>query len=141
MELNAEKIIKALEWCTSGGNCMECAEDKNTPNVSQMGCMAIQMRKALALITSQEQRIKELTTENERLKSVEFTCGFIKPHKVLECPIFDEVERAKADIVEKVKIFFAMRFGTYTDKDMTPITEVFYMLDQIAKEMLEGDAK
>jgi hypothetical protein len=32
----------------------------------------------------------------------------------------------------------AMHYGTYTDKDMTPIAEVFSLLDQIAKEMLEG---
>ena len=50
-----------------------------------------------------EDRVKELTEENERLKSVEFTCGFIKPHKVLECPIFDEIERAKADTVHKMQ--------------------------------------
>jgi hypothetical protein len=43
-----------------------------------------------------------------------------------------------ADTLENIKIQFAMRFGTYTDKDMTPITEVFRLLDKIAKEMLEG---
>lgn len=43
-----------------------------------------------------------------------------------------------ADTLENIKFQFAMRFGTYTDKDMTPIAEVFRLLDQIAKEMLEG---
>ena len=42
-----------------------------------------------------------------------------------------------ADTVRKMQTMFAMRFGTYTDKDMTPITEVFRLLDQIAKEMVE----
>lgn len=64
MERN--EIIKALEWCTSGGNCLECAEDKNTPNLSQTGCMALQMRNALSLI-------KELTEENERLREHNIT--------------------------------------------------------------------
>jgi hypothetical protein len=49
--------------------------------------------------------------------------------------------KAKADTVRKmyseIKTRFAMLFGTYTDKDMTPITEVFWFLDQIAKEMME----
>ena len=47
--------------------------------------------------------ISELAEENKRLKSVEFTCGFVKPHKVLECPIFDEIERAKADTVQQMQ--------------------------------------
>lgn len=43
-----------------------------------------------------------------------------------------------ADTVEALRTRFAVRFGTYTDKDMTPITEVFRLLDQIAKEFMEG---
>ena len=70
--------------------------------------------------------IKELTEENERLRDTAYR---------LEC----EVHRERADTVEDIKLRFAMRFGTYTDKDMTPITEVFWLLDKFAKEMLEGD--
>lgn len=47
-------------------------------------------------------QVAELTKENERLKSVEFTCGFVKPHKVLECPIFDEITRARADTAREI---------------------------------------
>ena len=50
-------------------------------------------------------------------------------------------KRVRADTVREmhseIKTRFAMRFGTYTDKDITPITEVFWFLDQIAKEMME----
>ena len=75
--------------------------------------------------------------ENERLKSVEFTCGFVKPHKVLECPIFDEIEKAKADTVNELQTRVAVCFGTYTDKDTVKVSDVFKLIDQIAKEMLE----
>ena len=39
--------------------------------------------------------------------------------------------------IEKIKLMFTMRFGTYTDGDMTPIKEVFTLLDKFEKEMLE----
>ena len=87
MELNGEQIIKELEGLATFVTCPEYIKD------------------ALALI-------KELTEENERLKSVEFTCGFIKPHKVLECPIFDEIAKTKADTLQEIKTRFAMHFGT-----------------------------
>ena len=61
--LNAEQIIKALEWCSSGGNCINCHENDKNPRLSKEGCMALQMRYALSLI-------KELTEENERLRAI-----------------------------------------------------------------------
>ena len=130
MERKRDEIIKALE-CVSGAfvKCKECIyyhERRLFPE-----CRELAAKSALALI-------KELAEENERSKSVEFTCGFIKPHKVLECPIFDEIARTKTDTLQEIKTRFTMRYGTYTDKDMTPITEVFRLLDQIAKDMLEG---
>lgn len=48
------------------------------------------------------------------------------------------IKQIKADTVRQIQLKMAMRYGTYTDKDMTPITEVFRVLDRIAKEMLEG---
>lgn len=45
---------------------------------------------------------------------------------------------ARADTFSEIKTRFAMRYGTYTGKDMTPIAEVFRLLDQIAKERFEG---
>ena len=157
-ELNREQIIKALECCASDG-CETCPNSR-MPTLAN--CVIFTMGNALSLIKelteenaevkANWQKLKEshesacekcraefkrLTEENERLKSVEFICGFIKPHKVLECPIFDEIAKAKADTVSELQTRVAMRYGTYTDKDMTPIAEVFRLLDQIAKEMLE----
>ena len=82
--------------------------------------------------------IEELIRENERLKSVEFTCGFIKPHKVLECPIFEEIETAKADTVREMQ----KRLKTHLEKPEFPwdsFTVAEEVIDQIAKEMLEGN--
>lgn len=61
MELNREQIIKALECCTLEGchNCRECPQG----NVLLSLCKKNAMADALALIISQEQRIKELTSK------------------------------------------------------------------------------
>ena len=60
--LNAEQIKKALECCNSEHSCIECpyCDDCYDGKVCE---------NALALITSQEQRIKELAEENERLRA------------------------------------------------------------------------
>lgn len=84
-----------------------------------------------------EQRIKELTEENERLQDLvkevqEYNEAWVKDNHDLRA----ENERLRADTLENIKIEFAMRFGTYTDKDQVKITDVFTLLDQIAKEML-----
>ncbi len=34
---------------------------------------------------------------------------------------------------------FALHFGTYTDKDTVNVLDVFKLLDEVAKEMLEGN--
>lgn len=60
-ELNREDIIKALEWCSSGGACSKCAENEANFYLTREGCMSVQMQNALTLI-------KLLTEENERLK-------------------------------------------------------------------------
>jgi hypothetical protein len=63
--MNAEQIIKALECCIEG-ECDGCTYDEQT------ACKEYILHDALALITSQEQRIKELTEENERLLARNF---------------------------------------------------------------------
>ena len=169
MELNAETIKKALECCgeyTHGTTCNNCPY-MHIDLADNDICSNRMSRDALALITSQEQRMKELTAENkllnvelgnanseilrliertkelteenERLKSVEFTCGFVKPHKVLECPIFDEIVRTKADTVREMQDRIAQYIGTYTDKSFVYVSAMFKLIDRVAKEMLEGN--
>lgn len=48
-----------------------------------------------------------------------------------------EIADARAKAVDEVKLRLAMRFGTYTDKDMTPIEDLFSLIDQIAEKMKE----
>jgi hypothetical protein len=92
MELNAELIKKALECCLANDICdSRCGECQyKSAGADCMGCM---LRDALALINSQEQRIKELTEENERLRSekeaaiedLEHCMYFAKPKKPNTC--------------------------------------------------------
>ncbi len=86
---------------------------------------------------------KGLIDENEELKNqiqepyfTEEEIDFIDEYKRL---LNEGIRDAKANNVSEIKTRFAMRFGTYTDKDMTPITEVFRLLDQISKKLLEGE--
>jgi hypothetical protein len=172
--LNAEQVKKALECCHTplASDCNDCGyRGQSVENGEYIGCSNRLMADALALITSQEQRIKELTEEYESMaKSVNEASDLIRKLKAdkkgliyeneelknqIQEPFFTEEEidfideytrllnegirDAKANNVSEIKTRFAMRFGTYTDKDMTPITEVFRLLDQIAKEMLEGE--
>ncbi len=58
--LNAEAVKKSLECCNSAHSCSECPYCGNCYDGKVCD-------NALALITSQEQRIKGLTEENERL--------------------------------------------------------------------------
>lgn len=61
MELNAEMIKKALECCVSLGGCQKCSYRER----GSVTCMYDLRSDALALINSQEQRIKELTEERK----------------------------------------------------------------------------
>lgn len=83
--------------------------------------------------------IEQLAEENERLKSVEFTCGFIKPHKVLECPIFDEIVRTKADTART--ILSELRKVAFVDATFMGKPNVVTMddADRIISDILEGN--
>ena len=59
--LNAEQIKKALECCISGDDCTLC------PLLDERSCPCVLNENVLALINSQEQRIKELTQMHEML--------------------------------------------------------------------------
>ena len=102
------------------------------------------------------EELVRLREENERLKSVEFTCSFVKPHKVLECPIFDEIVKAKADTVREMQERLQKRIASAeyranitrkTVKKEELIEQANWVLhkvvpdtiDQIAKEILEDN--
>ena len=150
--LNAEQIKKALECCTS-----YCDKD-NCPYKTHdipIACMTMRMVDALALITSQEQKIKELTEENERLRGIllQFTDIVHKwgnkngydTSEISLVPILNEETaikaKIKADTVRKMlqrikQDAIAVSLLSNPPKFMLEIRED--ALDQIAKEMLEG---
>ena len=72
--------------------------------------------------------------EHKEDMSVEFTCVFGQPHKVSDCPITEEIDKAKADTVKKMQELINERCiegGIYP-------AFVANTIDQIAKEILEG---
>lgn len=156
MELNAEQIKKALECCATK---QFCAFDTPCP-WEYMHSGNRLYADALALINSQEQKIKELTElseaiseryaiqvvtaieldkqvqrlteENERLKAPKYR---ILPDDRIE--MLPTVESVRADTIRK----FAERTKTYyrhTTSRPLPAT-VEYYIDQIANEMLKED--
>ena len=132
--LNAEQVVKALKYCTDGGRCLDCRYDKGN-SFTKEGCMASHMRDALALINSQEQRIKELGEEKERLKLDVEVCG-AELSRYTE-NIVQMAKQDRADTVQNIQLRLAVHFGTYTDTDMVKVADVFRLLDKIANEMLE----
>lgn len=130
MELNEEAVKKSLDWLDSlVGNS----------NDSDIALLTYQL---LGILYD---TCEELTEENERLKN-SITFQVVMPDEKMEeikaeCleRVELDVKECRADTLEKIKIQFAMRFGTYTDKDQVKIADVFMLLDQIPKEMLEGE--
>lgn len=124
--MERDQIIKALECCSERfGMCDEC------PYEEEEYCEAEMRYDALALI-------RELTEENERLKagiSTEFTCIFGAPHKVRDCPIDDEIARAKAETVRDMQD----RVKKKINEINMNLCGVYPFIDQIAKEMLEDN--
>ena len=126
--MNREQIIKALDYCTSGGTCLLCTEDEKTPLLNKTGCMAVQMQNALTLI-------KELTEENERLKHTISQLGKNNDELARVLPLAKkEVEvETRADTVREMQSEIkdrCLKGGIYP-------AFVARTIDQIAKEMLE----
>ena len=121
MELNAEQIKKALECCRGKG-CKECPY-----RCGDATCISTVASDALSLIN-------ELTEKNKRLKAQNY---MMYPDGRLE--MIPTVESVRADTVRKMQDKFTLHFGTYTAKDTVKVLDVFKLLDQIAKEMLEEE--
>ena len=95
--------------------------------------MAAQMRDALALITSQEQRIRELTEENKRLRD--------ERDRYKRYYLNHDYDRMEADIradtVRKMQEKLHARKVSYGNITFRVVS--LDDIDQIAKEMLEGE--
>ncbi len=123
--LNAEVVKKALECCTKGG-CALC------PNFKKVPCQIPLMRDALALINSQDQRIKELAEENERLRATRYQ---ITAEGKLE--MIPTAELVQADTVRKMQERLTKEFDRMHKSNFLTVEVRQWIIDQIAKEMLE----
>ena len=130
-ELNREQIVKSLECCAKLKPCKECP--LYTYSHDDEGCKHKCIVDALALITSQEQRIKELTEEIERLKELG-TTKEIEKELVRRATKFDTVRKMQDRL--KAAMNDVARWTLHGDEN-----EYFIIgkpfIDQIAKEMLE----
>lgn len=154
--LNAEQIKKALERCV--GDTADCNNCPYWVDVD-VNCFDNVKSDALALINSQEQRIKELTEENERLRAENEALAI---SEVKECEISQmlvyrirdkhpAVMAVISDIVNKMQERFLSllekEYKTYTPEGadhyfkngsymMWGIAERVF--SQVANELLEG---
>ena len=115
MELNAEQIKKALK------------------EMNMTGVSPTAIRNALALITSQEQRIAELTEENEGLITDN---TILKQKRMNIFEIGDAYDRGKIKGVRQMQERLTSCFCPDCDYSGHDVQRV---IDQIAKEMLEGE--
>lgn len=146
--LNAETVKKALECCARGRKskddrpCLDCAYNEcnlvgGTSERQTTGtCQGWLMKDALALINSQEQRIKELTEENKKLKvEIDFSKELRKEIEaeflLMHCKYGSALQTIRAKTV--LKMYSMLREGRVSNDT------VVIVANQVAKEMLEGD--
>ena len=132
MKLNREQIIKALECCTLEGchDCRECPQG----NVLLSLCKKNAMADALTLITSQEQRIKELSEENERWQAValkqEDTMQRLAREKQ---SYYDELQIVKSVTARKMQAWLRERVkGIYLDE--AAVNDIIDHIPDVMKE-------
>ena len=150
--LNAEQVKKGLECCcmqelTHDENCPECPYTDLYPN-----CFEYLGKNALALINSQEQRIKELESENGKITINMNVYGLTAKRLGEENERLKESNLVFAHGVEKVAANYYNLGCTDTVRKMQErLHERFHdrvaytrsyvhdTIDQIANEMLEGN--
>jgi hypothetical protein len=132
MELNAEQIIKALEWCSELRLCVDCPmRAEGYFSHSGNACRQALMKNALALI-------KELTEENERLRDkLERTDRALIVMDKAHNKLFTESFKIKADTVRKMQEALEQRIHSKLSYHGWYLKET--VIAEIAKELLEGD--
>ena len=116
MELNRDQIVKALEHCINDATCEQCNLSPSTCHIEE---------DAIALI-------KELTEENERLRAE------VSVKKKLLDKCVDLEDKVRADTVRKMQVEINKTLSALCKGD---VSEIRRIVDQIAKEMLEGGDK
>ena len=147
MELNSEQIIKALELHSQ--KLKPCLVD--CPYGGLHFCGSEMAKDALDLINSQEQRIKELTEENDKLyrllddkiqenkKLTEENERLTLEYAGFEAGAKAGIKVVRADTVRKMQERLDKHFCH--DPAFLGVEQRLIMaaIDQIAKEMLEGE--
>lgn len=138
--LNAEQIKKALECCSSSDGVFACESgcpywggDYDTCPCTEEPNFII--KNALALINSQEQRIKELTEKNERLNATKYYM-----HSDGKIEVIPSVDSVRADTIKKMQE--RLKADAVTIQDHTGKLGVVVgvgNIDDAAREMLEGE--
>ena len=135
--MSRDKRRKDAEYGFTLGDCYPCPYG----NIGA-GCRDKMSEDALALINSQEQRIGELAEENERLENIcqsyALQYGTVTDKEVfLKKERADTVRKMQAAIIE---YYSKPKYQPTREHPIrhTQIEHLFAVIDQIAKEMLEG---
>lgn len=59
-------------------------------------------------------------------------------HDATEVAYKNGYEKGYHDALSALQTMFAVHFGTYTDKDMTPISKVFSLMKKFKEEVSDG---
>lgn len=154
MKLNREQIVKALECCIKVGGYRMGEHCRANCHLFDTRCALLLPQNALSLINeltveldamrcaanSYKMHYEKLTEENERLRAdnaIEFTCVFGQPHKVSDCPINDEISKAKAKTVRKMQE--RLKANRVRRNGLSFKVVDFEAIDRVAAEMLDGE--
>ena len=131
MELNAEQIIKALEWCSELRLCVDCPmRAEGYFSHSGNACRKALMENALSLI-------KKITEENERLRARVIEENHLR-HQVEEM-LANGMSVVRADTVREMRERLDKHFchdPAFLGVEQRLIMDV---IAKIAKELLEGE--
>ena len=138
--MKKDLIIKALECCISGDDCTICplCDEQSCPCVLNENALALinelaeENERLASLCTSKDVIIGDMNAENERLRAE------ISVKKKLLDKSVEVEDKVKADTVRKMQERLLKRFGDDSNRVFSNYN-IHRYIDQIAKEMLEGN--
>ena len=123
MKFDRAQIIKALECCANNGECKECPINPHKGNYGY--CTSLAINHALALISSQEQRIEAYRQELAEVRVALAEANKERQKLTDENERFNllisEIEKEKQELFEDNKKLKAQRYRAYPDGRIEPI--------------------